>query len=1019
MTAVIIDVNEYQNLVEANQYLTDALGIGIDPIPDILNDCPLRYAEYTRKGTDYTAICQLRFILAEDAEGNATKELEAELTIEVTGQKKEYTGTLSYPLENDKSLVFDLLFKSGTTSSILVATSAMEESFPLVNFGGALPGLDGVIPEEIAIGTNYNALIVMTKSGTTGATGTTTRKFLLGLGFNSKDNLNIDLSQLPLIGTQFPADPTSNNLTIQLLLATQNFTQAELKPINQLLVDLTAPFQIKPPTTASQELTKGVSIAAYLELVGGYKQSWFIPLVKRRTGTGTRSLTEVSGNYRLLASTTSTSEDSPITFAENGAWLKVQRSFGPVHIEKIGLLYKDGEIQLVPEATLQISQFVLSLNALSVRASLGDFVPYFKLEGFGLEYISDSLEISGAFARIQKDDYDEYLGIASLGMKAKAKTLSLSAVGSFAYYKGEPAFFLYLVVDYPLGGPPFFFVTGLAGGFGYNRSLTVPPLEELPSFPLVKQAVDGPGSIDFENPGESVGAQLKLLEKYIKLSPGSGFLAIGVKFTSFKLLDSFGLLTVAINEDKFELNLIGNSRLVVPPKEAGLDPVAQAEIILQARFAPSEGVLSVQAQLTPASYILSGNCKLTGGFAFYIWYAGEHAGDFVITLGGYHPAFKIPKHYPKVPRLGFNWQIDGNTSISGEAYFALCSHAVMAGGELSFDYDNGWAWASLNVGAHFLICWKPYYYDIRAHLHISAGISFVSGSLGVDLHLWGPELGGTFKISFWIASVTVKFGDQGSRDPEPIAWSEFRESFLPPRDEICSIVATEGLVKQLKRGEEEIWILNPKQFALVTDAFIPSKKVLVKEEEKDNGPAFGINPMGVKAGDLETKHRVTITRKDDSDDNPNSDDWVSVEDQFSFIPVTKKAPTALWGEPRLTDKGRLKLPETNGQRFVEGTLSGFRIVPAKEPDPGDTEDIMVAELQYDTTLFESRYLWETLPAFEASTADDAGRRKKIRDTVASNTNRNSILQALGFAPAEMVSVNADIADAFVFAPLVK
>jgi len=104
---------------------------------------------------------------------------------------------------------------------------------------------------------------------------------------------------------------------------------------------------------------------------------------------------------------------------------------------------------------------------------------------------------------------------------------------------------------------------------------------------------------------------------------------------------------------------------------------------------------------------------------------------------------------------------------------------------------------------------------------------------------------------------------------------------------------------------------------------------------------------------------------------------------------------------------------------VEGTLSGFRIVPAKEPEPGDTEDIMIAELQYDTTLFESRYLWETHPAFEASTADDAGRRKKIRDTVASNTNRNSILQALGFDPAEMVSVNAAIADAFVFAPLVK
>ncbi|MFN6501334.1 MAG: DUF6603 domain-containing protein [Nostoc sp. DedQUE01] len=1004
MTAIIIDVDEYQNLVEANQYLAETVGIGIDPIPDILNDCPLRYAEYTQDGTGYTVICNLWFILAEDGDGEPTKELEASINIEVktSPQQKLYSGTLSYPLEGEKSLAFDLQFKDSGTSSILVATSAITESFPLVDFGGALPGLDGVIPEELAIGTNYHALIVMTKSGST-----LVRKFLLGFGLNASNNLGIDLSQLPLIGTQFPPGETGNNLSIQLLIATQNFTQAELKPINQLLVDLTAPIQIKPPTTASQQLTKGVSIAAYLELAGAYKQSWFVPLVKR-TGTGVRSLREV-GNYRLIASTRSTPEESPITFAENGAWLKVQRSFGPVHIEKIGLLYKDGEIRLVPEATLQVSQFLLSLNALSVRASLNDLVPYFKLEGFGLEYISDNLEISGAFARIEKDDYDEYLGIATLGMKAKAKALSLSAVGSYANYEGQPAFFLYLAVDYPLGGPPFFFVTGLSGGFGYNRSLTVPPLEEIPAFPLVSQAVNGVGSINFDDPGASIGAQLKSIEKYIKLSPGSGFLAIGVKFTSFKLLDSFGLLTVAINEDKFEVNLIGNSRLVVPAKESGLDPVAQAEIILHARFAPNEGILSVRAQLTPASYILSGLCQLTGGFAFCIWYAGEHDGDFVITLGGYHPAFKVPPHYPQVPRLGYKWQIDGNTSITGEAYFALCSHAVMAGGRLSFDYDDGWAWASLSVGADFLICWKPYYYDIRAYINISAGISFVSGSLGVDLHLWGPELGGTFEIDFWIASVTARFGDQGSRDPLPIIWNDFRSSFLPPDDEICSIAATEGLVKQLKRGEEEIWIVNPQQFELVTDAFIPSKKAIAGGQEKGSGAVFGISPMGIKTTDqLETEHRVTITRNGSS-----------LEEQFTFTPVTKNAPTALWGEPRLTDKGRLKLPETNGQRFIDNTLSGFRIVPAPEPNPADTEDINIAELQYDTTLFEEPYLWETLPPFGAITAEDEERRKKIRDTVASNTNRNTILNALGFDVAEMVNVDAAIADAFVFAPQVK
>ena len=46
-------------------------------------------------------------------------------------------------------------------------------------------------------------------------------------------------------------------------------------------------------------------------------------------------------------------------------------------------------------------------------------------------------------------------------------------------------------------------------------------------------------------------------------------------------------------------------------------------------------------------------CRLTGGFAFYTWFSGDHEGDFVVTLGGYQQKFKRPSHYPVVPRLGF------------------------------------------------------------------------------------------------------------------------------------------------------------------------------------------------------------------------------------------------------------------------------------------------------------------------------------------------------------------------------
>ncbi len=87
------------------------------------------------------------------------------------------------------------------------------------------------------------------------------------------------------------------------------------------------------------------------------------------------------------------------------------------------------------------------------------------------------------------------------------------------------------------------------------------------------------------------------------------------------------------------------SNLSVPAADNGssdVDPIAVVQMTLLATYDPAEGVLGVQAQLTQNSFVLSKNCRLTGGFAFYSWFSGAHAGDFVVSLGGYHPNFSKP-----------------------------------------------------------------------------------------------------------------------------------------------------------------------------------------------------------------------------------------------------------------------------------------------------------------------------------------------------------------------------------------
>ena len=638
--------------------------------------------------------------------------------------------------------------------------------------------------------------------------------------------------------------------------------------------------------------------------------------------------------------------------------------------------------------------------------------------------ITRGLEIGGTFLIVEGDGYDEYLGTVTIGLKigrGGKKALSLSAVGSFADYSNSGKFglFLYLAANYPFGGPPFFFVTGLAGGFGYNFGLIVPPLEELVEFPLVDEAIQGKGQIDPAETAAIIAEELEALKSYMPPEIGAGFGSVGVKFTCFKIIDGYGSITIAIGSSDFELDLLGIATIMLPTTvETRFEPLAVAEKVLQARFNPCQGVLLIRGQLTPSSYIFSRNCHLTGGFAYGLWFLGERAGDFVITQGGYHPLFNLDGRYPDVPRLGFSWQIDNNAFTTAQTYFALCGSGVMAGGLFAIAFKAGSLWAEFDAGVNFLLGWKPYHYDISLHLHIRAGIGTLAVGLGVSVHFWGPDFGCKFKIKIVIVTVTIKIGDQSSIYPLPIEWAEFEEAFLPAPDEVCSIAVVEGLTKQLVRGEgesaEDIWVINPKDLELTTDSLIPAKQAFTWNEDQslETEKAFAINSMGVTSDQLETAHKITIT-KDDSEDD--------AKEKFSFEPITKLAPTAVWGLPNMSG-GHIKPPEVDSEQFIENVFFGFRIVPAQQPKPGETHTIGVEHLLYDPVLVDKAYTWATLTPFiaDSTLTDEQAKRDRIQSTIETNDARDNLLAALGFdvSYVDIKDANA-IADGFIFAPQVR
>jgi hypothetical protein len=554
---------------------------------------------------------------------------------------------------------------------------------------------------------------------------------------------------------------------------------------------------------------------------------------------------------------------------------------------------------------------------------------------------------------------------------------------------------------------------------------------------------------------------LAKLALYIHPELGQNFFAIGIKFTSFKIIDSFVLLTVAFG-NQLEINVLGLSTMIQPPPVPGtppVTPIAVVQMAVKASFVPARGFLGVSAQLTSASYLIDRACQLTGGFAFYTWFAGEHAGEFVQTLGGYHPNFVAPDYYPRVPRLGYNWQVNSELSIKGEAYFALTAAVMMAGLRVQANWNSGNLRAWFNLSADFILAWKPFHYDATAHVDLGASYTFqffgthhLTFDVGADLHIWGPEFSGQAHINLDIISFDILFVRSAAQQLSPIEWPIFKQSFLPTDNAICSIAVTDGLVSKQGQDSQDLGVINPKNFVLVTDSIVPSSRVQINTNTLavsqvvyiDDGTrvrllpfsatssqgdlvqaasqstktktigAPAIGPMGVQTSEFTSIHTITITRN-----------GLHVERDFAYTPVLKNVPTALWGQ--YARQGQYLLPpDLNGQRFIIDALSGFEIRPASQATPGETAPVDPGKLQYDPENIQAAFGWEQNPiAFQAETLDEAGRRQRISSSIvdaATVAARQQLCQALGvnLETIELdTTIAGEVASDFLFAPQIE
>ena len=400
--------------------------------------------------------------------------------------------------------------------------------------------------------------------------------------------------------------------------------------------------------------------------------------------------------------------ESLLTLAEekNTKWFDINKNIGGLSFRKLGMRWQQNKIWLSLNMDFVSSGLEFTIIGLQAGSSLDlkSFQPKFDLDGIGVYFKNHFLEIGGSLLKTKDSNsfYKSYIGKVLL----RFSHFNIGAVGGFSSSSdGEKSFFAYANLNMPLGGTPAFFINGISLGFGYNSLLNLPETNQINGYPLLKIIETGE---------QSHTEALAYLGNIVQAKTGEKWLAAGVQFTSFQLINSNVIL--AYQFEKKEVIILGLSKIVLPNEKMAY---LNLQFGLKSIYKITSGEIQSNALLLDDSFLIHKNVNISGSVALYAWLSGEHQGDFVLTVGGYHPRFERPQHYPTVPKVGFNWLVSDNIRITGTTYFALTNQAVMTGLSLEAYYQKGNLKAWFAASSDMILQWKPFYYDTTAKTQLT------------------------------------------------------------------------------------------------------------------------------------------------------------------------------------------------------------------------------------------------------------------------------------------------------------
>ncbi|KAM0083820.1 hypothetical protein ACKRZS_004026 [Fusarium odoratissimum] len=524
------------------------------------------------------------------------------------------------------------------------------------------------------------------------------------------------------------------------------------------------------------------------------------------------------------------------------------------------------------------------------------------LDGLSLAMTGSNLDVAGTLHHIKVEGEDIYIAGFEGGVSVKLKKYQFVGFGSYKTIKTNQEEFVSLMAYAMLQGPMLktglVELTSISGGFGFGSKLEIPSITEIHKFPLL---------IDPEADPMVMFGRLRGTgdTKYMTEKNGANWVAAGVAGTACELIDVKAVLTIPLDPSAGELAIAGTASAQFPRDAKPGKALAAIKINFQGSIDILRGFMLFEGRISDGSFILFDDCVLSGGFAVGAWFGtSPQAGDWCITIGGWHPKFQVPSHYPSAPpRMRLQWSY-GETkylTLDGQAYAAVTPDAIMAGLAVQVKFEKWSCGASFDFRTDLILWLHPLHYDV--YFHVSASLwhevdaliarKKLHISMGADLYISGPPFAGTVEFDVTVMVIRVKFGDHGTKAAVP-KFDDFM-SIVLGGDTISHVFSLEsgGIVPNQAPKEAQTpgspWIVRGGSLAFSIASRMPTTKIEftgAKDPQRQTGERILARPMQLPATSpgLKADMKVSVTNSGGS----------SVHG-FTFDVTYEQLPKSLWG----------------------------------------------------------------------------------------------------------------------------